>query len=342
MNRARKTIVVCLMCLLLTLTTACRGMQSAEPESSMAPLDWSATPAPASTPLPTGEADLPASVEMVDGIPQILVYHTATKQIEPMNLEAYVMGVLAGEMRNDWPMEALKAQAVLARTFVLKFISEKQSIYEGADISTDIKEAQAYNAESVNERIERAVKETSGVVMLTQDGEFPYAWFHAHAGGMTELASVGLEYKEGDPDYLRVVESPDSEKAPTNVKNWTVSFSADEVAKAATATGVKTESVSSINLGKKGESGRVATLLINGQNVSAPALRLQLGSTELKSTLIRSVSLENGKVTFTGSGYGHGVGMSQWGAYAMAEEGKSYEQIIHHYFRNVSLASAWE
>ena len=99
--------------------------------------------------------------------------------------------------------------------------------------------------------------------------------------------------------------------------------------------------VTSIEAGKKSESGRTIYFLINGRQVSAPALRLQLDSTVLKSTLISSVELKDGRVTFTGSGYGHGVGMSQWGAYALALDGRTAEEIISWYFTGVGVVTVW-
>ncbi len=284
--------------------------------------------------------EIPESLEKVDGVPVLTVYNVDSNSYESMDIERYVMGVLAGEMRNDWPMEAMKAQAILARTFVLKFIDEKTSQYAGADISTDISEAQAYDAGKINDRVEKAVNETAGQV-LSAGGELPYAWFHAHAGGKTELPTAALDYDKENPSYTQVVESPDSDKAPTSVKQWRVSFPAEEVAKAASDSGVSIDRLTSIELGDKGESGRTIHFLINGQEVSAPALRIHLDSQKLKSTLLSSVSLKNGEVTFEGSGYGHGVGMSQWGAYGMAEEGASAEEIIYHYFRDVGVAKAW-
>ena len=143
----------------------------------------SAEPAPA--PAPEGataraQVDWPKERLETDenGVPVLDVYVVADE------------GVLAGEMKNDWPLEALKAQAILARTFVLKFLADKQSKYEGADISTDIEEAQAYDASAVNDRIRQAVSETEGLV-LSAGGELPYAWFHAHSGGLTALAREG-------------------------------------------------------------------------------------------------------------------------------------------------------
>ena len=274
-----------------------------------------------------------------NGVPLITVYDAAADEYEEMDVESYVMGVLAGEMRSDWPMEALKAQAILARTFTLKFIAEKESMYPNADISTDVAEAQAYDAEAVNERIRRAVNETRGRIMAWH-GELPYAWFHAHSGGMTELASAALHF-DSDPGYIEAVESHESDLAPTAVKQWTAVFPAEEVAEAARECGAEIHSIVSIEPGEKGASGRVVSFLINGQAVNAADLRVHLDPGKLKSTLLSSVTMKDGKVTFAGSGYGHGVGMSQWGAYQMASEGSTAPEIIHHYFKDVELVNAW-
>ena len=80
------------------------------------------------------------------GVPMLRVYDVKSETLETLSVEDYLPAVLAGEMAGDWPLEALKAQAILARTFVLQFVSQKESMYDGADISTDIKEAQAYDA----------------------------------------------------------------------------------------------------------------------------------------------------------------------------------------------------
>jgi stage II sporulation protein D len=299
---------------------------------------------PAPSPGTTGGAEkpqIPSKLKMENGVPQLNVYNLDKKDIQGMDIESYVQGVLAGEMRADWPMEALKAQAILARTFVLKFVSEKQSKYKGADISTDITEAQAYDEAKINDRIIKAVDETRGLV-LSNHGTFPYAWFHAHAGGQTELATKALDFKGQEPDYTESVQSPDSDRAPDSVKNWTATFTAEEVGAAAEKAGAKTGAVKTIEVGEKAESGRAVTFKINGNSVSGPALRIALDPIKLKSTLIHEVSVSDGKVTFTGSGYGHGVGMSQWGAYGMAEQGAKAQDIVLHYFRNVSVVQLWQ
>ena len=289
----------------------------------------------------TAKPELPEGLRLdAKGVPILKVYDVEADSLVEMDLETYVMGVLAGEMKNDWPEEALKAQAILARTFVLKFVETKDSKYEGADISTDVSEAQAYSAEDINDNVRAAVEETRGLVM-SYEGELPQAWFHAHAGGRTELPSVSLEYKEANPPYLAATDSPDSEDAPEDVKHWTATFEAEAFQKACADAGLATGLPETVEIGETGASGRAKTLLINGEAVSAPSLRLHLGANAMKSTLLDSVSVEDGKVTMEGRGFGHGVGLSQWGAYGMAKEGARAEEIIRHYFQNIDIVRLW-
>lgn len=283
-----------------------------------------------------------------NGVPLLNVYVTKEKTVRPMELEAYVQGVLAGEMKNDWPLEALKAQAILARTFVLKFVEEKKSRYPDADISTDIEEAQAYNAEAVNDRIRQAVEETRGQVMSFR-GELPYAWFHAHSGGTTELAKQGLGWEKDEPGYTQSVQGnePDPASGPRELKDaqaWEAGFSFEEFESALATLGMETElsPESQITVGERGTSGRAVTLNVDGQSVNASSLRIALGSTKMRSTMLTSLTLgQNGSVHMAGRGYGHGVGMSQWGAYGMAEAGKNAEDIVAHYFRDVTVEKLW-
>lgn len=285
---------------------------------------------------------IPRKLEKAEstGIPSLSVYDIGRETISEMDIETYVEGVVAGEMKNDWPLEALKAQAILARTFTLRFCDEKSSKYKGADISTDVTEAQAYDAKSVNDRVRQAVRETRGIAMAYK-GEYPYAWFHAHAGGMTELPTVSLDYNKDDPAYLEPVESEESEDAPDSVKHWTARFTRAQVEEACSDAGTKVNTVESVDIGEKGESGRAKTLSVNGQSVSAASFRIAIGANKLKSTLIDSIEVEDDHVIFTGRGFGHGVGMSQWGAYNMAENGQNAEDIIRHYFRDISIVKLW-
>ena len=327
---------LCLIALALTLAGCgvAGGAADGAPDHSVSPKkdDTQAGDQPA----------LPDKLEKNDqGVPVLRVYDVDAEENREMSIESYVQGVLAGEMKNDWPLEALKAQAILARTFVLKFCSEKESRYRGADISTDIQEAQAYDSTGINDRIEQAVKETRGMV-LSYRGELPYAWFHAHSGGATERAVEGLHYDQEEPGYTKVTQGRESDKAPEDARQWAARFTPAEVIRAAAqagASGIK--EITSIQIGQTGESGRAVTVEINGQPVSAPELRLALGSTRMRSTLLTELRLEDGTVVMKGKGYGHGVGMPQWGAYGMAEEGRTAEEIVRYYFNGVTVETLW-
>ena len=321
-----KSARLALIFVLCSLLSACASGSAGAPSATTAP------PHPAVLDeLPRGENKLPL----------INVYLTDASAVAEMDVEAYVCGVLAGEMPSDWPLEALKAQAILARTFVLKFVSAKSSRYEGADISTDITEAQAYDTEAINETIRQAVNETRGQVLLTSSGELPYAWFHAHSGGTTALAREALGWNKPEPAYTQVMDSLDSKDAPAEAIAWEASFAAADFLRACRAAGVPCETARSVTIGEKGPSGRAVTLLVDGVSVPAPELRIALGSTVMRSTLLDEVRVTDGNVFIAGRGYGHGVGMSQWGAYALAQDGMSGQDIAAYYFKGLSVATLW-
>ena len=273
--------------------------------------------------------------------PDITVFMHETGEKKTMKMEEYIAGVVAGEMKADWPVEALAAQAILARTFTMQAIEEKGGVpARGTQASTDIKEFQAYNGKAVSENVKKAIDMTRGMV-VTYQGKPIHAWFHATAGGITATAKEGLDFKEAEPLYIQSVQSPD-DLAPADVQNWMASFTKKEVMVALTKLGKTVTSIESIEIGKKGPSGRTTTMLINKNiEVSGPELRLGLGSTKLKSLLLDKVEVSNDTITFTGKGYGHGVGMSQWGANKMATMGKKPEDIIGQYFKDVTIEKRW-
>ena len=318
-----------LFCLLLSglLLTGCATRAEA-PRPTAAP---SVTPA-WTMPLPVDE----------DGLPVLEVFVLDESSIRPMDIETYLCGVVAGEMRNDWPLEALRAQAILARTFVLKFVTEKDSRYEGADVSTDITEAQAYNEESVNDRVKEAVRSTAGMVLLNEDGTLPYTWFHAHSGGQTALAVEGLNWQDAEPAYTTVAEGLDSDAAPDSAKAWEATFTVQAFLTACRAAGVVAETARKVAIKEKGDSGRAVTLSVDGVDVNAARLRLALGSTVMRSTLLTELSSDGKEIHMAGKGYGHGVGMPQWGAYALAQDGYPGEEIATYYYKGLSLVRLWD
>ena len=279
--------------------------------------------------------------ETVQGEPEISVYFHEEGAVRPMKLETYLEGVVAGEMKNDWPQEALKAQAIVARTYTLAKMAEGKLAEHNADASTDIREFQAYRAEAVNDAVKQAVQMTRGQV-IEYEGAPIMAWFCASAGGKTATAEEGLGYTKGPLPYIQPVMSPD-EDAPEDVQKWEVTFTHDEMKRAVQSLGYETDKVNSVMVTGYGPSGRAAKLLLNGKfAVSAPELRIALDSTKLKSTMFDDITVDANGVQFAGRGYGHGVGMSQWGAHHMANAGSSAEDIVKHYYPNTAVNKRWE
>jgi stage II sporulation protein D len=274
--------------------------------------------------------------------PQITVFMHETGEKRTMKMEDYVAGVVAGEMKSDWPVEALAAQAILARTFTVNAIETKGGVpARGTQASTDIKEFQAFNDKAVNDNVRKAVEMTRGMIAVYQSKPID-TWFHASAGGITATAKEGLNYQQAEPPYVQSVQSPD-DLAPADVKNWTSSFTKQEVMAALSKMGHPVDSITSVEIGEKGPSGRTMTLVFNKNvSVSGPDFRVNLDSTKLKSMLLDKIDVTGDSVAFTGKGYGHGVGMSQWGANKFAKDGKKPEEIVGYYFKDVTIEKRWE
>ncbi|HHY13397.1 MAG TPA: SpoIID/LytB domain-containing protein [Thermoanaerobacterales bacterium] len=287
---------------------------------------------------------IPESISKGSGKePELTVYIKDDEKIEKMNIEDYITGVVAGEMKNDWPVEALAAQAILARTYVLEFIESKGgSKYGNAHISTDIEEAQAWDTESINDRIREAVASTKGTV-ASYKGDYIKAWFHAHSGGTTATAKEGLAFKDKEPPYIKKVKSLDSDVGPEEDRDWSAVYTRDEVRSLIKEKiGDDVGEVTSIEVTEKGPSGRAAIISVNGKDFPGADLRIALGSSKMKSTLLSELKIDGEKVTMKGKGYGHGVGMSQWGANAMAERGDSPEDIVKYYFKDIDIIKLWD
>lgn len=291
---------------------------------------------PETTPAP------PLQSQNMQPEPTITVYMHETGEKKSMKMEDYIAGVVAGEMKNDWPLEALAAQAILARTFTVEEINTKGGVpARGTQASTDIKEFQAYDAKAVNDNVRKAVDMTRGLV-ITYQGQPIHAWFHSSAGGVTALAKEGLNFKDPEPAYTESVPSPD-DLAPPDIQHWQATFSKSELTAALKKMGTPVSDITSVEIGQKGPSGRTTTVTINKTlAVNGPDLRVALDSTKLKSMLLDGITVDGDNVTFTGKGYGHGVGMSQWGARKMAESGKTAGEIINYYFKNVALEKRWQ
>jgi len=291
---------------------------------------------------PQGE-DVKQRSQDYESEPTISLYINETQKTERIKLEKYLEGVVAAEMDPTWPQNSLAAQAILARTFTLKKIKDGGVKAHGTDASTSIEEFQAYDPSRINDKVKKAVRDTRGMVLLYQ-GSYINGWFFADGGGQTaSSAAEGLEYRKEKAPYITSVKDPGQTITLPENKSWTASFDLPTVrAKVMETVGNDPGPVKSAEILEKGPSGRAMKVKINSVTISAPALRLALGNEEMRSSLINKFAIENGQLVIQGKGYGHGVGMSQWGARALAEQGKSPEEIVKYWFKDVEMKKIWK
>ena len=250
-------------------------------------------------------------------------------------VDDYLLSVVPEEMPTDWPAEALKAQSVAARSFSLA--SRGRHASEGYDLCTTT-HCQLYTGTAAEKTASTAaVRATRGEV-LTYGGKPIEALFHTDSGGMTESSE---DVWESHVPYLRAVRD-----TPLGTMPWTKTVSTADLEKKLAAKGhnigrLRAIELSPLAVGRAAKdrtaSGRVKAMTVTGTKgsvtLSGTAWRSLLG---LKSALF-SAKLTKDSVTFTGFGAGHGLGISQWGAKRLAETGKSYADILHHYYTGVTL-----
>lgn len=276
--------------------------------------------------------------KLIDDEAIITLYQHESGETVEISLGEYLCGVVAGEMDVNWPQEALAAQAIVARTFTLEKIAAGGVAARGTDASTDIHEFQAYQPQKINERVRKAVEETNGKAIY-HNGKLIKAWFFADGGGKTAASAVeGLSYDKEETPYIQSVDDPGIELAENENKEWSAEFSVAEVSAAVEkVNGQKKERFKQVSIVERGESGRATKLQFDDLVIGVPALRLALGGEKMKSAMLTDIKIEDGKLKMIGKGYGHGVGMSQWGARALAEQGKTAEEIIHYFFKDVEI-----
>lgn len=276
--------------------------------------------------------------------PMITLFVNETGEKKEIKMEEYIKGVVAAEMEPSWSIEALAAQAILARTFTLERMKTTGGVpARGTDASTNVEEFQAYNAQRINDNVSKAVERTRGEVAKYQ-GNYIKAWFYADAGGITAAsAEEGLAYTKEPSPYIKSVQDPGFSITTEENKAWKATFPLSVVRqKVKEVTGSDPGTITEAKITKKGPSGRAMTVQLGKASVSGPALRLALGSEKMRSTLITGFSISGGNLVVSGKGFGHGVGMSQWGAKALAEQGKNAEDIIRYFFKDIEVVKEWQ
>ncbi|MDD4802525.1 MAG: SpoIID/LytB domain-containing protein [Syntrophomonas sp.] len=262
--------------------------------------------------------------------PTISLYRSATGNKEQLKLEEYLKGVIAAEIGPKFPMEALKAQAIIARTMTLALINyEHGAGKRGTDASDNHTEFQAYDNKLITDNIAKAVEETRGQI-LTYNGKFVYAEFHSASPEKTASIEEGFpKLKEKASAYIVPVPTDGLKNAPEKYRDWTVKVPKTTIKN---IMGSKAGTLNDIRVGQKGPSGRALTVTAGSASIAAVDLREKVGFDKLFSTYFTSISVEGNNVVFKGKGWGHGCGMEQWGAFTMAEEGKTARQIVEHYY----------
>lgn len=245
--------------------------------------------------------------------------------INELPLEEYVEGVVKAETADDWEDEALKAQAVIVRTYVLKQMTRRRD--KRYHVTSTVLH-QLFKGLNSDPRVTAAVRATKGQV-LTYAGEPIMAFYHSTGGGRTELPEevFGRSYP-----YLKSVEAS-GRLSPLSV--WARRIPLDDIAEA-----THTANLVDIVIASRTSTGRVedVTLISNPDEVTMKAqdLRKLLGWRRLPSTNF-TLKVEGGYANFEGSGYGHGVGLCQWTALEMAREGMKYDEILSYFYPEAEL-----
>ena len=300
----------------------------------------------------------PPASEKTDGTVKIKVYHPASATVEEMDLEEYIKGVVAAEMPADFHIEALKAQAVAARTFAYGRLSgvykPKEEVHEGADICTDSSHCQAWVSKedalkkwspffaSKNwNKISKAVNDTKGMIVVYK-GAVANTLFHASSGGRTENAEevwAGVSVP-----YLKSVESSGEE----NSKGYITSFLIKkqdfvEKFKKAYPDAVFGDNIlDGIRIVDYTTGGRVNTIEVGDVALKGTEFRTLFGLRSARFVVSSADGKKDDMLKITTTGFGHGVGMSQWGADSLAKKGGTFTEILKHYYTGVDIVSISE
>ncbi len=310
-----------------------------EPEPEPEPM-----PEPEPEPMPEPETVPEIFSGQLDEDCMLKVLDKKNDEVSVMSMQEYLVCVLRGEMPGYFELEALKAQAVAARTYTRYMLHSGSKHGDKADICTSPACCQAYLSaaaarkkwgylpEDEEQKLRAAVEETDGETML-YDGEPILAVFHASSAGLTRTSS---DVWSGDKPYLQPVSSPENADAVPNYYShveMTITAFRDKLQSAfpkANLTGDPYDWLSDV---ERDSAGSIITMHVGGIKTQGSRVRSALG---LRSACF-TWEMADGKVSFYVTGYGHGVGLSQYGANQMARDGSGYREILTHYYTGVRI-----
>ncbi len=256
--------------------------------------------------------------------------------INEIGVESYLCGVLPRELSPAWDEESLKAQAVVSRTYIMGNLGRFAK--KGYDL-TSCENSQVYGGLGCEKpQTSAAVRETAGKVIKYR-GKIARVYFHADAAGHTESPEF-VWGSSAPPPYLKGRREPVRKKTPYS--SWEYKITFEKLALILSKNGYKTGKIKRVVGKKKTKSGRIKNFIIYSETgktkIKSGKFRTMLGGRNLKSTKIKKIVNKRKSVVFSGSGWGHGVGMSQWGAKELAEKGWSYKRILRLYFPGTRIS----
>jgi len=269
------------------------------------------------------------------GLAIIVFTNNSLYLINQTDIETYLKGVLPNEVSPKWDMEALKAQAIVSRTYALYETVMARKNGKFFDVYADTRSQLYSGLNTENQNTSLAIESTLGEV-IRYDGKVIPSFFHSSSGGMTEAA---IEVYGNDWPYLKPVESPYCSVYRDN--KWETSISLHKLQNLLRIT----NRIQSISVIERTESKRIKTIEIQDNSgcktkISGINFRDLIGPTIMKSTRA-NIYLSNDLVLIKGMGYGHGVGMGQWDALGMAKQGFSYKSILSFFYRGISVDRMW-
>jgi stage II sporulation protein D len=264
---------------------------------------------------------------------QLIKNNMRLSVINHIDLEDYVKGISVRETSHYWPIDSLKAEVIVFRTFALYKMQENSQ--KDFDLTSDVY-SQVYGGRAAERyRINKAVDETRGLVITYQAKIFP-AFYHATCAGHTDDASL---FWNIDMPPLKGVSCNFCQDSPHF--KWHNVLSLGEFKDALVKGGLRIENIKDIIILGRDKSGRITDLKImtdkKDMKISAKDFRNMLGPNIIKSTNFQVKVIDHDAV-FEGFGWGHGVGLCQWGAYFMAKQGYTYKQILEYYYPGTQIS----
>lgn len=260
--------------------------------------------------------------------------------IEQVGLEEYLGGVLPREVDPEWPADALKAQAVVSRTFVLANLD--QAHLRGYDVSSDVFSQVYGGVASENPATTQAVEDTQREILVDSQGKPAQTFFHSSCGGRTENPRYVWKSLEYPPGYLAGVKDEFCKEDP--FYSWRVALGVNAIRKRLRRIGYALGDIKKITVAAYSPSGRASMIGVVTSHgkilISSNRFRLAMGPDVLRSTLLTGIERAKKSFIFEGRGWGHGVGFCQWGARGRALAGQSYKDILAAYYPGTKLAQA--